>query len=68
MSIAWMLSETLKRVGLSEIEPPAHLCRRFWARRTCSGRNCVECDTESGQHRDLIASIAGTAAEVSAKY
>ena len=60
VSIAWMLSEALKQhAGWQEAEPINHLCSRFWARKTCGGRDCAECDLTDDGHQDLVQSLEG---------
>ena len=53
--IAWMLSASLqKHLGWEEAEPIDHLCRAFWARETCAGKDCNECDLTDELHQDII--------------
>ena len=68
VSVAWMLSESLKEQGVIEVEPPVHLCSRFWGRKTCAGRNCEERDTDSREHEAVIAPLQTRVAEVAAMF
>ena len=54
VSIAWLLSASLKRRQWVELEPVRHLCSMFWRRKTCNLQDCHECDVSSDQHRELV--------------
>ena len=55
VSIAWLLSECLRRhAGWEEVEPIDPLCSCFWVRKTCGGVNCQECNLASGRHLELV--------------
>ena len=64
VSIAWMLSASLqKHLGWEEAEPIDHLCRIFWGRRTCAGKDCKECDLTDELHQDIIVKMERYMAE-----
>ena len=58
MSVAWLLSSVLQRLGSTEVDVPRHLCSRFWGRKTFGGVNCVDCDTISAAHAQFADELA----------
>ena len=65
VSVAFILHEVLKARGWVPVEQIAHLCSRFWPRRTCAALNCQECDAKSESHRKLITEISAAAPPIS---
>ena len=57
VSIAWLISNVLRRLNWTEVDATSHLCSRFWGRKTCGGTNCKECDTQSREHSRLVESL-----------
>jgi hypothetical protein len=58
VAVAWLIQEVLRRKGWIEARPAAHLCRRFWRRKTCAGlQGCPQCNTQSAAHAAIVEEV-----------
>ena len=58
VSIAWLLAKCLQQHARGEmVEPINHMGALNWARWTCAGFECVECDLSSARHASLVETL-----------